>query len=106
VSGDESKRPKPAPAERIIPDHHYWAQPDTQTTVSGGRRCAFPPYACLVMFAEAASPVGRLVGFMLTPILRFAQPTLWGQGEYSPEDALERVCDIVQISRLRMFRKV
>jgi hypothetical protein len=42
-----SKGPKQTQAERIIPDHHCWAQPDTQTTVSGGRRCAFPPYACL-----------------------------------------------------------
>jgi hypothetical protein len=45
-------------AERIIPDHHYWAQPDTKTTVNGGRRCpagqarglkAFPPYACYTL---------------------------------------------------------
>jgi putative transposase len=46
VSGDESKPPKQAQSERIIPDHHCWARPDTQTTVSSGRRCAFPPYAC------------------------------------------------------------
>jgi hypothetical protein len=27
----------------MIPDNHCWAQPDTHTTVKGGRRCAFPP---------------------------------------------------------------
>jgi putative transposase len=46
VSGNESKQPKQAQAERITPDHYCWAQPATQTTASGGRRCAFPPYAC------------------------------------------------------------
>jgi putative transposase len=45
-SGNESTRPRQAQAERIMPNHHHWARRDTQTTVSGGRRCAFPPYAC------------------------------------------------------------
>jgi hypothetical protein len=37
------------------------------------------------MFAEAAAPFGRLVGFMFSPILRFA-----AGGGYSPEDARKR----------------
>src|SRR5271169_6153144 len=38
------------------------------------------------MFAEAASPFGRLVGFMFSPILRFASRPYAGRGEHSPED--------------------
>ena len=38
------------------------------------------------MFAEAASPFGRLVGFMFSPILRFASRPFAGRGEHSPED--------------------
>jgi hypothetical protein len=50
VSGDESKRSKQAQAERsIIPDHHCWAQPDTQTTVSSGRRFRFSALRLLII---------------------------------------------------------
>ena len=41
------------------------------------------------MFAEAASPFGRLVGFMFSLILRFASRTYAGRG-YTREDALKR----------------
>src|ERR1700690_2147563 len=33
------------------------------------------------MFAEAASPFGRLVTFMFSPILRFRQPALCRRGQ-------------------------
>src|SRR5271170_4880761 len=46
------------------------------------------------MFAEAAAPFGRIVGFVFSATL-VSQPALRGLGEYSPEDALKRGCDIV-----------
>src|SRR5271170_7996964 len=39
----QSRRRQTASSQTII----VGPQDDTQTTVSGGRRCAFPPYACL-----------------------------------------------------------
>ena len=38
------------------------------------------------MFAEAASLFGRLVGFTVSPILRFANRPHAGRGEHSEEE--------------------